>query len=426
MQAFFMNVTNRFLFQKKLDYGLLIESLTGRLSGIRDPHELSREIVNFVTTQMALEWTALYLGEGDDEKMAFISFEGTGPAPGPEAQILVKEILTGKRGAFFLSPFDVEEDLRPEVKAKLRSEKIEAALPLFLEERLCGMLLLGKKKSDDTFTPHDEALLKTLMEEVSMLFLSARLLKEAARSHLELGQRMKMSALMKLSGGVYHEVKNPLHAITLLASSSLLDAQKGEFRRLSLGEIQREIRETTALITEDVGRIQNSLGRFAEFGKTAKRTRLAGILLKAEVEKFLALMKEGRMLHSIRVHDSVPQDLAVLASEEALREIFFNLFNNAYESMQGRGELFLEAREKGNFVEIKFRDTGPGIASEILPNIFEAYFTTRKDTEAVGIGLTLTRQRVEEMGGSIEARSSEAGRGAEFIVRLKAPLEGLS
>jgi signal transduction histidine kinase len=93
--------------------------------------------------------------------------------------------------------------------------------------------------------------------------------------------------------------------------------------------------------------------------------------------------------------------------------------------MQGKGGLFLEAEAKGNFVEIKFRDTGPGIPPEILPNIFEAYFTTKKHTEAVGIGLTIAKQRVEEIGGSIEVKS-EAGKGAEFIIRLKAPLEVLS
>ena len=95
-------------------------------------------------------------------------------------------------------------------------------------------------------------------------------------------------------------------------------------------------------------------------------------------------MREGQKLDKIKVHNTVNGDASVLASEGVFQEILFNLFNNAFEAMHGTGELFISAQSNGDFVEIKFRDTGPGISKEALSNIFEPYFTTKQDSEAVG------------------------------------------
>ena len=86
--------------------------------------------------------------------------------------------------------------------------------------------------------------------------------------------------------------------------------------------------------------------------------------------------------------------------------------------MKGKGELRIEGAMAGNTVTMKMRDSGPGIPKEILPHIFEEYFTTKKDSESVGIGLSMAKHQMERLGGSVEVHST-AGKGAEFILRFQ-------
>ncbi len=413
LKGLLTGLTNRFLFQKKIAYTILIQSLIDQLANGRDEEALSTEIVNFLTRQMSLEWAALYLKSSDGYR-----FQTGSAKENLDGLHDIESLIAAKKAPLILSPFDVEGELQPEIKAKLRQNKIEAIVPILVEDSLYGILLLGKKKSDDGFLPEDEALLQTLMDEAAMLFLSGRLLKEVTLSNLELGQRMKMASLIKLARGVHHEVRNPLHAIVLFAKAMFMDAREGRYRDAPKETVISTIKWRTQEMLEEISRICDSLGRFAQFARPNKDVQLTPLYLKGEIEKFLALMREGQKLDTIQVYNSVPHDLVVLASEGGLQEIFFNIFNNSFEAMKGAGSLFIDATENGEFVEVKLRDTGPGISDEILPNIFEDYFTTKSNSEAAGIGLSITRHRVERFGGSIQAVRN-GGTGAEFIVKLR-------
>ncbi|MCM8775034.1 MAG: ATP-binding protein [Candidatus Omnitrophica bacterium] len=406
--------THRFLFQKKISYTALIHNLTNQLSSTHDSRALAEQIVDFLTQQMALEWVGLYL-PADGNAGFRLTFAAAGPSLtelGPADPII--GFARAQRTPFVLSPFDGDEDLSPEVKARLRRDRVEAIVPIFVEKSLYGILLLGRKKSDDAFSGEDEALLQTLMDEAGMFFLSAKLLKEVTRSNLELGQHMKMAAVTQLAAGVHHEVRNPLQAIELSAQALLQELDQNPAPEASAREMDKHL----AGILAKVERIQKSLERFAQFARPEEDFELTALDLRAELEKFFALMQEGQKLDKIRVHNRVPSEFSVWACEGPLQNIFFNLFTNAYEAMQGQGELFLDARNAGDFIEMKFRDRGPGISKDILPHIFDRYFTTKKNREAMGIGLSITRHHIQRLGGSIEA-SDTAGKGAEFILRFR-------
>jgi signal transduction histidine kinase len=418
LKGLLTRLTNRFLFQKKAAYTMLIQTLTDKLSNIREPQSLAAETVDFLTNHMALDWAAFYLS--DPESMRFtlralkgISFHDELREPGP-----IKTLIERRHTPFILSPFDIAGDLEPQTKARLRGERIEAIVPIYVENKLHGIVLLGKKKSDQSFDSEDETLLQALMDETSMLLLSGKLLREANLSNLELGQRMKMAALIKLARGVHHEVRNPLHSISLSASAMAGDFRLGRYRNVPFDAVAHKINGRIQSMLEDINRVQDSLGRFARFARPDRDFELTALSLRTEIDKFIALMMEGQKLDQIRVHISVPESLKVLASEGALQEIFFNLFNNAYDAMNGSGELFFEAAENTEFIELKIRDTGPGIPKEILPNIFEEYFTAKTQSEAAGIGLSITKHRIEKMGGSIEVGTAPQG-GAEFTFRLR-------
>jgi signal transduction histidine kinase len=102
-----------------------------------------------------------------------------------------------------------------------------------------------------------------------------------------------------------------------------------------------------------------------------------------------------------------------------LRQVFTNLISNAIDAMPGGGSLTLEVCSEGQDVKLVFSDTGTGIKTEKLEQIFEPFVTT-KGEKGLGIGLWISHNIVEKLGGTIQVRSttSEDGHGTQFTICL--------
>ena len=99
-------------------------------------------------------------------------------------------------------------------------------------------------------------------------------------------------------------------------------------------------------------------------------------------------------------------------------EIFLNLITNAREAMNGRGKIWIHARVTPDYeVEVRIKDSGPGIAPENLPKLFDAYFTTKE--HGTGLGLAIVKHNAEIYGGNVRVESV-LGHGATFVVTLPA------
>ena len=415
LKSFLTRVTERFLFQSKKDYAKLLAELTGRISAIRNPQTLGRETVNFLTRELGLVRAAIYRKRQDILQLEAAS--GSEEATRTFDNKPLVDLIQKTGDLVVLSPFDFDAAILPEEKENLRAQKIEAIAPLFIEGRFDGILLLGRKKSDDPFSGDDEILLHALIDQVSMLYLSCRLLEEATHSNLALGQRMKMTAIAQLSRGVHHEVRNPLHAISLFSNSTLENFEQDRYAGLPLPALTQKIEERAAIMLTEIDRIKNSLSRFAQFARPDENAGSDVLPLRTEVDKFLMLMREGRRLDHLEVRAKIAGNVFIRAGKRALQEILFNLFNNAYEAMKGRGTLRIEAQAESDRVTLRFCDSGGGIPEEILPKIFQEYFTTKTDSEAIGIGLTIVKHHLESIGGGIEAQSDASGTG--MIVQFK-------
>jgi signal transduction histidine kinase len=110
----------------------------------------------------------------------------------------------------------------------------------------------------------------------------------------------------------------------------------------------------------------------------------------------------------------------ISADPTALEEIFYNLLLNAYEAMPQGGKLMVSLRNTGTSLSISFTDTGKGIHSEDLADVFNPFFTSK--TSGAGMGLSKVYLLVEEHGGIVNV-SSEPGKGTTFEIVL--PLERL-
>jgi signal transduction histidine kinase len=111
-------------------------------------------------------------------------------------------------------------------------------------------------------------------------------------------------------------------------------------------------------------------------------------------------------------------------SDTVLVFVLFNLLKNALHAIRvsgdGEGQITISAVHDQNFCVLQFRDTGPGIAPDVLPYIFDAFFSTKRHGSGAGMGLAFCRRAVVLLGGSIKC-SSTPGAHTTFTIRLPIP-----
>jgi PAS domain S-box-containing protein len=230
-----------------------------------------------------------------------------------------------------------------------------------------------------------------------------------ARKEMEeqLVRQERLTVLGQLTGGVAHELRNPLGWIK--GSAYLLDD--------TLKEADPEVRETLDILKRGVarcGRIVDSLLSFASPKPPVRRE----VNVNEVVREALSTTDGPENVEVVSHLD--PSLPAISADPDQLSLVFGNIIGNAIQAMPEGGRLVVESETSNReWVSVSFTDTGVGIPEENLDELFEPLFTTR--AKGTGLGLAIVRTLVEAHGGSIRVES-ELGEGSTFTVRL--PLRG--
>jgi signal transduction histidine kinase/CheY-like chemotaxis protein len=210
-----------------------------------------------------------------------------------------------------------------------------------------------------------------------------------------------------------HELRNPLAPIRAAVKILQLKADFTSESKSALEVIERQTGQMARLIDDllDIARITSNKLEL-------RRARInLNDVLNAAVETSRPLI--ARRGHELIV--KAPEEPIYLEGDLLrLAQLLSNLLNNAAKYTERGGRIWLAAAQKENQVVIKVRDTGIGIAAEVLPQIFEMFTQADRTTGAggLGIGLTLVKRLVEMHGGSITVRSEGSGKGSEFTVHL--------
>ncbi|MEW6741948.1 MAG: ATP-binding protein [Planctomycetota bacterium] len=227
----------------------------------------------------------------------------------------------------------------------------------------------------------------------------------------------RLAFLGALAGGLAHEIKNPLSAMTVHLSMIRED--------LANATTPRETRtlRRVQLLEKEVARLEEILNDFLRFARGFKLEPVP-LSVTSVVEDVVDFLEPEMRSRGIRLRLQTASDLPLVALDcNYFQQALLNIFVNAQDALESRsdGEVLVrvwQGTEGGKpTVEISITDTGPGIPPEYLPRIFDAYFTTKKG--GTGMGLPTARRIVEEHNGSIEVKS-ELGKGTRFLIRLPA------
>lgn len=249
--------------------------------------------------------------------------------------------------------------------------------------------------------------------EVVALVGVGRDLTEHRQLELQLIQSAKMAALGEMAGGIAHEIRNPL-AITSSAAQILL--KKGADPELR-GEAARKI-HTAA------GRAAAIIENLLRFARPSEGM-VEQVDANSAVEDTLSLIGHQISLQSIEIQRRLaPQLPRVRGNKNQLQQVFMNITLNAYHAMPEGGKFTITTRvvpaippPAGQWVEVRFSDTGCGIPKESLHRIFDPFFTTRPVGRGTGLGLSIAYSIVRQHGGTIGVES-QVGMGSTFTVSL--------
>jgi signal transduction histidine kinase len=235
------------------------------------------------------------------------------------------------------------------------------------------------------------------------------------KAHQALEERyrrsQRMAALGELGARLAHEIRNPLHSISLIIDHlrdrfAPADPEQQQKFDAYVGNMRTELTRLNKLVTD-----------FLQVSRPSRPERrpvpVAGLL--QQVQQLLAPEAEK---YQIQVTlDVQPPDLSAAGDDGLLQTAGLNIALNAIQAMPSGGELRMVARPSADLkmCEIAFRDTGPGIPPEDCDNIFQPYFTTKPD--GTGLGLAIVNRVVADHQGTIQVESAP-GQGAVITLAL--------
>jgi CheY-like chemotaxis protein len=238
-----------------------------------------------------------------------------------------------------------------------------------------------------------------------------RAASERDRLQAELAQSQKMQAVGQLVSGVAHELNNPLAAIMAFAEDMMAD-QRDDGDREALGVIGEQALRARSIVRD--------LLTFVRKNEAEERAQVEpGELIRTVARSFGPQMERA----GVALESEAPQLPALVVSRTGIEQVLTNLVANAVQAAGPGGRVRVAARRAGGWCELVVEDSGAGIPAEVMPRLFEPFFTTRPPGQGTGLGLAVAHGIVEQHQGRIVAENRAEG-GARFVVAL--PLPGVA
>ncbi|MDX2087606.1 MAG: GAF domain-containing protein [Kofleriaceae bacterium] len=275
-------------------------------------------------------------------------------------------------------------------------------VPIVARGRTFGAILCNSATRN--YDAHDLAMAEELGRRVGIAVENARLYREAREA-----DRLKDQVLAMVS----HELRHPLAPI--VTTLGLMEVRDREAFAAERAMITRNIQHVVRLVDDllDVARITND-----KVTLTKTRFDLAHAIDKA-IEMANPLVVERRHRLSVR---SAGRELPVSADEARLTQAIANLLTNAAKYTEPGGRIDVSTSVDGMTAVVRVRDSGIGIAPELLPTIFDMFVQEKRALDraqgGMGIGLTVVKRVVELHGGVVYAHSAGLGQGTELVIEL--------
>ncbi|MFH2127404.1 MAG: ATP-binding protein, partial [Pseudomonadota bacterium] len=294
-------------------------------------------------------------------------------------------------------------------------------VPMRAKGKIVGVIAVDRDFSGQEITEEDLRNLSMLANQAGLAIENSRLYEYIERAKQELShtrerliETEKLAALGEMAAGMAHEIRNPLVSIGGFTRRLLKTMPKESSQRVYVEVIINEVARLEKTLSEVLDFSSNSLGNLTEHD--------FNVIVNEALYIFRREFEEG----AIEVVKDLSEPLPlVCVDERQIKHVFFNLFYNACQAMNRGGGLrvrtFQVKTADKDYAACEISDTGPGIAPDVLPHIFNPFFTTKDD--GTGLGLSIVHKIVTRHFGQVEVHN-RGEEGASFLVTLPAAEEG--
>jgi PAS domain S-box-containing protein len=316
-----------------------------------------------------------------------------------------KELL-GRKAEDLLQPVQ-QQSINKRWQDKISSESLGSPYQIEVFHKEGYRIILDVKPSKSIFEgkPAIELIIRNVTEKMNA---------EEKRKEMELKalSLSNLATIGEIATGIAHEINQPLTYIKIAYQAALRDLGEEQFEREQIRPKFREALRQVERITLITDHLRN-------FGR--KNIAMISQLSVPKVfDNALILMAERIRLRNLDLIREIEEDLPeIYGNKMQLEQVFINLLQNSIDAMEkaGSGKIKVSMKKAGDFFEITFADTGPGIEPAVAEKIFEPFFTTKEAEKGVGLGLAISHNIIKEHSGTIEYRRIKDW-GATFIISL--------
>ena len=251
----------------------------------------------------------------------------------------------------------------------------------------------------------------------------AEALDKLTRAQQQLVRSEKLASIGQLVAGIAHEINNPVNAIVNTVGpleEAVNDIDNPDPAARS--EAARDVREMVRVVQRGAQRTKAIVTALHNYSRTDDE-HVVDFDIDRSLDDSLELLRH--LLKDKTVTKHYGDVGRVRGHAGQVNQVFMNLLTNAAQAVTGRdgATITIETTGDASDVEVKIRDNGQGIPAEVLPRIWDPFFTTKDVGEGTGLGLSIVHELVERHGGTIEC-ATQLGAGTEFTVKLPRQIPG--
>jgi signal transduction histidine kinase len=428
------------LFHERYELVRSLELLRERMGNVIEPAGLAQTALDGLVDTRRVTHASLWLLAEDRPGYRLLSYRGPPPVPFLEpgaVRALLSASASGQKAILLENldrrvaelrnllppgpasdeprsgrgvPAAVAEELKrlSDAREVMTAMRSGIAMPLLAGDRVVGFLACWDERVPEAFASDEIAALLGVADRCALVIENSKL-------YQQMKERDRLATLGEMSAGLAHEIRNPLAAI------------KGAIQYLDPSKLPPDDREFLEIMVDEVDRLNTVVTQFLDYSRPL-RPSLAPTDVNEVITRTFKLLQAERpedVSLSLELAEWVPR---VQADAEQLRQVFLNLALNAFQAMPKGGRLTVstyasrdevsfwrEGGRRGDLVEIRFRDSGPGIPDDARESIFVPFYTTKE--KGTGLGLAICQRIIKAHQGSIVVHSSP-GEGAEFLISL--------
>ncbi|MHA2218567.1 MAG: ATP-binding protein [Candidatus Hodarchaeales archaeon] len=413
------SVLDRTFFIKTYDYYSAIQRVSQNLATMFDPKNIYNFVGDMIFSTLGLRNIYLLsVVPGGDFRVVYKKYHGYGKDKENEDL----KIHGNTKTAQFLhrsNDIVIKDEIierREEVEKKtaecfvntLKPFRGEAILPVFIDDKLEILCVLGEKLSGNVFTDEDIKLLNTISHQTSIALKNAKLYAEKISSE-------RLASIGMVSATFAHEIRNPLTSIKTFAQLMPEKYTDAEFREKfskiaidEIGRIDRLIKDLMSISTKNVAIPKDEVDLYELVDDILDRVKVNLKLGNREI-KVEKLYKKDK--------------ITVIGDSQKLQQSFMNIINNGCQAMDDNGVLTVDIKPNGQNIDVSITDIGKGISPVEINKIFDPFYTTKD--RGVGLGLAISKKIVEDHGGTMTVESTLT-KGTTFTASLPALLQRLT